>query len=106
MRVSDGMNRREIKNVEAHFSDFGDDNPLAIFERAAGSRKHFVPRTEARANRVDGNSQLPVMRDPGSLRIFRRERSETLIDLFYSEIPSCVLELLRIGSHRTLTGGV
>src|SRR5438105_1562852 len=106
MGAPDRMDRGKIKNVEAHFSHFRNDDPLAILERPAGSRKHFVPRTEARANRVDGNSQLPVMGDSGSVYISRREGSETLIDVFDSKMPSRVLELLRIRSHRTFTGGL
>ena len=54
MGVPDRMNRRKVKNVETHFSDFGND-ALAIFECPAGPRKHFVPGTEARTNRIDCN---------------------------------------------------
>src|SRR5262249_51529918 len=104
MRVADRMNRGKIKNIEAHFGDFGNDDPFTVFERPAGSWKHFVPGTKARANRVDGNSQLPVMGGPGSVRISRRDRSETLIDVFDSKVPGRVLELPRIGAHGALTG--
>src|SRR2546428_6205591 len=106
MRVSDRMNRGKIKNVEAHFSDLGNYDPLAILERPAGPRKHFVPRTEARANGVDGNPQLPVMRGPGSVGIPRGERGETLINVFDSKMPSCVLELPCVSPQGTLTSGL
>src|SRR5437899_952775 len=41
MLVADGMNRREVEDVETHLDDFG-KHAFAVLECPAGSRKHFI----------------------------------------------------------------
>src|SRR5256885_1107898 len=66
MGVPDRMNRRKVNNVEAHFSDFGND-ALAIFECPAGPWKHFVPGTKC-FHGPAGHSKIASASFPKSLK--------------------------------------
>src|SRR6266850_5287144 len=50
--VADGMNRRKVEDVETHLCNFG-KHAFAVLECATRSRKHFIPGTEASADRID-----------------------------------------------------
>src|ERR1035438_9271682 len=73
--AADGMNRREIDDVETHLRDVG-QALFAIRQRTVsagllsrGAGKELVPGTESRAHRIDNNGELAV-----------RLGSETLVD--------------------------
>ena len=53
------MDRWEVEDIKAHFRDFG-KNAFAVRKCADGTRKHFVPRAESRANRIDSYAQFFV----------------------------------------------
>ena len=64
---SDGMNGRQVKDVEAHAGDLG-QNPLAVAEgsvlaggRAERSRKAFIPGAEEGLSHVHDQWQLPLI---------------------------------------------
>src|SRR5262245_26005443 len=79
------MNRRKVKDVETHGRDVRKYS-FTVFECAAGSRKHFIPRAEARLYGINRDSQLFVVCGIASVCITGSEKGKSLVDRFGAEL--------------------
>src|SRR5437879_3092200 len=101
VRVADGMNRREVDDVDADLADFV-KHTFAVLECAARSPKHFIPGAEASANRIDRDTQLPMVRRVSTVRVPGGENCEPIVNRFNLQSACRMQQFVCIGAHRAL----